>query len=104
MIISTAVSNVTGEKSDLLTLGNVCKKHNLIFLVDAAQGAGHIEIDMEKMNIDMLAFAGHKGLNSLTGVGGLVVSNNIKLKPELNLEKVFKVQSVMLFWQTQLKV
>ena len=81
MIITTSVSNVNGEKCDLERVGEICERHNIIYLVDGAQGCGHVDIDIEKMKISLLAFAGHKGLLAVTGVGGLIVSNNIKLKP-----------------------
>ena len=61
--------------------GEICKKYNLIHLVDTAQGAGHIFEDLSM--VDMIAFAGHKGLYGLSGVGGLIVNNDIKLKPIL---------------------
>ncbi|MFQ6723739.1 MAG: aminotransferase class V-fold PLP-dependent enzyme [Clostridia bacterium] len=79
MVITTQASNVTGERVDVLEINKVCKKYNLIHLVDTAQGAGHIFDDLN--NIDMIAFAGHKGLYGLGGVGGLVVNNDIKLQP-----------------------
>lgn len=81
MVITTHISNVTGEKLDIKAVSKFCEKHNLIYLLDCAQSAGHIEDDYEC--VDILAFAGHKGLKSLTGVGGLMVKSNIKLKPIL---------------------
>ena len=81
MIITTQASNVTGERIDVNKINKICKKYNLIHLVDTAQGAGHIFDDLS--DIDMIAFAGHKGLYGLGGVGGLVVKNDIKLSPIL---------------------
>ncbi len=81
MVITTFVSNVTGEICDVESVGKVCKKYNLIYLVDGAQACGHIEINIEKIGCDMFAFAGHKGLLALTGVGGLVVKSLPNLKP-----------------------
>ena len=52
-----------------------------MFLVDAAQGAGSIKIDVEELNIDMLAFPGHKGLLGPQGTGGLYVREGIKINP-----------------------
>ncbi len=83
LIITTACSNVTGECPDIKTIGEIAKKHNVIYLVDGAQSSGHMEIDLTNMNIDMYAFAGHKGLLSITGVGGIVVKNGIELNPVL---------------------
>lgn len=78
MIICTMVSNVTGEYSNVKEIGNICKENKIVSLIDGAQACGHVKIDLEELNIDMFAFAGHKGFLSLTGVGGLLV-NNIKL-------------------------
>jgi len=81
MIITTQASNVTGERIDVGKINKLCKKYKLLHLVDTAQGAGHIFDDLN--NVDMIAFAGHKGLYGLGGVGGLVVNNNMELKPIL---------------------
>jgi len=79
MIISTQASNVTGSVLDIREINKICKKYNLLHLVDTAQGAGHIFDDLN--DVDMIAFAGHKGLYGLGGVGGLVVKENVKLSP-----------------------
>lgn len=83
MIIATHCSNVTGEMSNIFELGKLCKQHNLILLVDGAQSSGHVKIDLEKMGVTMFAFSGHKGLLSMTGVGGLIVEKQTKLSPIL---------------------
>ena len=79
MIITTQASNVTGERLNVKQINKVCKKYGLLHLVDTAQGAGHVFEDLN--DIDMIAFAGHKGLYGLGGVGGLVVKNGVELKP-----------------------
>ena len=79
MIVTTLASNVTGQRLNITEINKVAKKHNLVHLVDTAQGAGHIFEDISM--VDMIAFAGHKGLYGLSGVGGLIVRNGIKLKP-----------------------
>ena len=81
MIIANCVSNVTGEICDISKVGEICKSHGILYLVDGAQSSGHIDVNIEKCNIDMYAFAGHKGLLSITGVGGLVVKRGLDLKP-----------------------
>lgn len=78
MIITTQVSNVTGEKLPVGEISRVCKKHGLKYLLDTAQGGGHIFDSLEQ--VDMIAFAGHKGLYGLGGVGGLLVKD-VKLNP-----------------------
>lgn len=81
MIIVNHISNVTGAEADLYRIGEVAKKRNLLFLVDAAQSLGHRKIDMQQMNIHLLAAAGHKGLHGPQGVGFLAVSENVQLNP-----------------------
>lgn len=81
LVITTFVSNVTGEICDVKQVSNVCKKHNIKHLIDGAQACGHLKINLEDLGCDMFAFAGHKGLLSLTGVGGLFVKNLECIKP-----------------------
>jgi len=66
-------SNVFGTVQDISGIGKICRDKGIIFLVDAAQTAGIIPVDMNESNIDLLAFAGHKGLYGPTGTGGLVL-------------------------------
>ncbi len=81
MIISTAVSNVTGYELPLKDIGELASKHGLIYLVDGAQGGGHIPLDIKELNISMLALAGHKGLYGIMGSGILILNNDIDLQP-----------------------
>lgn len=83
LIACTFTSNVTGYTNPIKEIGELCKKNNLLFLVDSAQSGGHEKIDMQALNIDFLAIAGHKGFYALTGTGALFVSNRAKkvLKP-----------------------
>ena len=70
-VISLAhVTNTMGDERDLELIGNLCKKKNIYFVVDAAQSAGHRKIDVISSNIDFLAFSGHKMLGP-TGIGVL---------------------------------
>ena len=78
MIFVTAASNVLGKKMPLLGIGKLAKENGLLFGVDAAQGAGVMDIDMKKMNIDYLCVAAHKGLYAPMGTGILVTRNDIK--------------------------
>ena len=73
MVICTHASNVTGTIMPVKEIGAICKKHGKLFLVDAAQTAGVYDIDVEDMNIDMLAVPGHKYLMGLQGIGFLYV-------------------------------
>ena len=74
-IIATHASNVCGTINPLYELGKIAKEHGLYFIVDSAQSGGVLEIDMEAMNIDVLCFAGHKGLLGPQGIGGFVINN-----------------------------
>ncbi len=78
MIFCTAASNVLGKMPPLEKIGALCKKHGLLFGVDAAQGAGVFNIDMEKMNIDYLCVAPHKGFYAPMGLGVLIAKGPIK--------------------------
>lgn len=82
MVIINHTSNVTGATQKIEAIGKICKKNNLLFLVDCAQSMGHEDIDMQKMNINLLTIAGHKGLYAPTGIGVLAI-NNAKVTPLL---------------------
>ena len=73
-------SNVLGTILPVAEIGAVCRRHGVLFLVDAAQTAGALPIDMEAMGIDLVAFAGHKGLYGPHGTGGLVVRPGVELE------------------------
>lgn len=81
MIVTTSASNVTGEVLPIRKIGAIAKKHDLLYLVDGAQGGGHIPISLEKDNISMLALAGHKGLYGIMGSGALLLGDSISLEP-----------------------
>ena len=66
-------SNVTGSLQPIEDIGPICRKRNVLFLVDAAQTIGHLPLDVQAMGIDLLAFPGHKGLLGPLGTGGLYV-------------------------------
>lgn len=70
-VISLAhITNVIGDIRPLDEIGRICKEKNIIFIVDAAQSIGHLKMDVQKSNIDFLAFSAHKMLGP-TGVGVL---------------------------------
>ena len=74
------VSNVNGDMADISSIGELCAKRCILFLVDCAQSAGHLKIDMQKSHIDMLSLAPHKGLYALQGIG--VFAFSIKANPK----------------------
>ncbi len=80
-IICTHASNLTGNLLDIERIGRICKEHGLLFLLDASQTAGVMDIDMQKMQIDVLCFTGHKSLLGPQGTGGLCVRKGIQIRP-----------------------
>jgi len=76
-VVVTHASNVCGAVHPLEEIGAFCRRHSLFFIVDAAQTAGHLPIDMEKMAIDGLGFTGHKGLLGPQGIGGFVATQRL---------------------------
>lgn len=80
-IVCTHGSNLTGNLVDIEKIGKICKEHNLLFIVDASQTAGVFPIDVEKMNIDILCFTGHKSLLGPQGTGGIFVKEGIDVTP-----------------------
>lgn len=74
-------SNVNGAIQPVAEIGRLAHERGIILLVDAAQTAGEIPIDVEAMHIDLLAFPGHKGLLGPQGTGGLYVSETVDLRP-----------------------
>ena len=80
-VIMTHGSNVTGEVYDIAAVGEACRKRGILFIVDCAQTAGVIPIDVGKMNIDVLCFSGHKGLLGPQGTGGIYIRKGIPIRP-----------------------
>lgn len=80
-VIMTHVSNVTGDITNISAIGELCRKKNILLIVDSAQSAGVIPISMKKNNIDILCFTGHKALGGIQGSGGLCIEGNIDIKP-----------------------
>ena len=76
-IITNHASNVCGTFQPLESIGSICKAHNLQFIVDAAQTAGVIPIDMKACHIDALCFTGHKGLLGPQGIGGIILTKEM---------------------------
>lgn len=81
LIVINHASNVVGTINPIGEIGRIAKEKNIPLLVDAAQSAGVIDIDVKRDNISLLAFAGHKALYGPSGTGGLYVSPDIELKP-----------------------
>ncbi len=73
-------SNVSGAIQPIDKIGEICKKMNVLFVVDAAQTAGFLDIDMKLQNIDVLTFTGHKKLYGPTGIGGLCFNEKAEIE------------------------
>jgi len=81
-VIMTHASNVCGTLLPIEEAGIFCRKHQLAFIVDCAQTAGVVPIDMQRMCIDALAFTGHKGLLGPQGTGGFVITDELAQRIE----------------------
>lgn len=79
LVVCTHCSNVIGTIQPLAELGKICKENGLIFVVDGSQGAGAVDMDMEKNGIDVYVFTGHKCLMGPTGIGGSYVRDGITI-------------------------
>ncbi len=81
LVIVNHISNVTGEINDVKSIGKFLKDKKPYFMVDGAQSAGHVKIDMQKLNVDILSVAGHKGLYSIQGSGALIFNKTVDISP-----------------------
>ena len=77
-IYITNASNVTGTVMPVSDIGRIAREHGLVLCVDAAQTAGCYPIDVAEMNIDLLAFTGHKALLGPSGTGGLYIREGLE--------------------------
>ncbi len=74
-IIINHASNFSGDIFDIDKVGEICEKKGILFIVDAAQTAGFLDIDVKKSKVDILCFTGHKSLLGPQGVGGICVNS-----------------------------
>lgn len=81
VIVCTHASNLTGNRNDIHAIGEIAKKHDILFIADAAQTAGVFPISMKKDQIDILCFSGHKGLMGPQGTGVICVRPGVKVEP-----------------------
>ena len=79
LVIINHASNVTGAVNEIKEIGEFLKDKNAVFLVDGAQSAGHLKIDMKEFNIDALSIAGHKGLYAMQGSGALIFNDKTNI-------------------------
>ena len=81
LVVLGQASNVLGTAQRIGEIGAMVRRRERLFVVDAAQGAGVLPIDIEKECIDLLAFTGHKGLLGPVGTGGLYVGDRVSPRP-----------------------
>jgi cysteine desulfurase family protein len=82
LVAISHISNVTGVMNPIEEIGALCRKKKILFLVDAAQSAGHVPIDCRTSHIDMLAISAHKGLHGPQGAGALLFDGGaVRLHP-----------------------
>ena len=76
MLVCTALSNICSKKLPLELIGRLCKERDIYFIVDGAQGAGFLDININKMYIDALCIPAHKSLYGPQGVGAVLFREN----------------------------
>ena len=80
LVLLNHASNVTGTVQPLAETGKLCREAGAYFAVDASQTAGIINIDAREMNIDLIAFTGHKSLMRPVGIGGIYTGENVPIR------------------------
>ena len=80
-VVCTHASNLTGNALDVRRIGEFCREHGLLFILDASQTAGSFPIRVEEDGISGLCFTGHKGLMGPQGTGGLVIAPGVEIRP-----------------------
>lgn len=80
-VVCTHASNLTGDLADIGRVGAFCRRHGLLFILDASQTAGAFPIDMAAQHIDVVCFTGHKSLLGPQGTGGLCVGEGVEIRP-----------------------
>lgn len=76
-------SNLTGDLAPVAEVGNLCRERDLLFILDAAQSAGLVDIDMDSLRVDALCFSGHKSLLGPQGTGGICIGPRFRPRPLL---------------------
>lgn len=84
LVVVTHASNLVGTIVPIKEIGELCRKYDVPFMVDASQSAGVFSIDVQAMNIQLLAFPGHKGLYGPQGTGALYIDPSMNLEPLLH--------------------
>lgn len=82
LLVCLHASNVCGTMMPVQKLSAFCQKHHLLFILDTAQTAGTVPIDMDALHLDALAFTGHKSLRGPQGIGGFLITNELAAQIE----------------------
>lgn len=80
LIVTTHASNVTGTIMPIKEIGEIAKRNNLLYIIDASQTAGVYNLNVTNINVDVLIFTGHKGLMGPQGVGGFYIKEGVALR------------------------
>ncbi len=80
LVIVNHGSNVIGTVQPVAEIGRICREKGVTFALDTAQTAGVVPINMKAMNVDALAFTGHKALMGSMGIGGLCLRKHVQLR------------------------
>ncbi len=80
LVIVNHASNVIGTIQPIKEIGRYCQERGIPLAIDASQSAGKIPIDIEELNVDIVAFTGHKSLLGPTGIGGLYVKEGVEIR------------------------
>lgn len=75
LVIISHASNVIGSIQNIKEIGAICKKNNVFFIIDTAQTAGMVKVDMHQCNANAIAFTGHKSLLGPQGIGGFIIDD-----------------------------
>ena len=77
LVIVSHASNVIGSIQNIEEIAAICKENNIFFIVDTAQTAGMIKVDMHQCNANAIAFTGHKSLLGPQGIGGFIIDDSL---------------------------
>ena len=80
LLVMAHGSNVCGSVQDAKAVGEICAKHGIAFVLDAAQTAGHFPVDFEEFGLSALCVPGHKGLLGPSGIGALLLTEDFAKK------------------------
>ena len=81
VVVVNHASNVMGSLQDAAAIGKVVRETDAVFILDTCQTAGVVPIAMDEWGIDVLVYTGHKGLFGPMGIGGMIVGENIEIRP-----------------------